>query len=67
MRVSVAPVDLKNEKVILPAKMGLFKNSRELQFGTIKLQQKLQASPANKEEGSYLIEKKEAVKMECFE
>lgn len=32
-------VDLKDKAVILPAKMGWFRNSRELQFGTCRLWQ----------------------------
>lgn len=58
--IQLAFVDLKI-KVILPAKMSLFGNSKEMQFRTSKLQQKPQASPTNKGEESFM-EKKEVGK-----
>ena len=49
------------------SKMNEFRNSRKLQFRTSMLWQKPQASPANKGEERYFIEKKEEVRYGCFE
>ena len=61
--------DLKNKIVnyfINISKNILFRNSRESQFITSKLWQKPQASPRNKDEEHYFIEKKEEVERDCF-
>lgn len=61
--------DLKNKIVnyfINISKNILCRNSRESQFITSKLWQKPQASPGNKDEEHYFIEKKEEVERGCF-
>lgn len=51
------------QPLILPAKVELFGNGRELQYGTSKLEQ----NQANKGEEPYFIEKKDEVGRGCFE
>lgn len=53
-------VGLKKKKNETASRMGLFGNSRELQFGTSLLWQKpTDSSPANKGEEGCFVEKKE--------